>query len=70
MKPITLTPAQLDAALGLCSAGARAVYTLRDGHGESQEVVVCQRHGARMPPVDGERVTARRADDGIRCDFA
>lgn len=49
--------------------GSRSVYTLSDASGESQDVVVCQRHGEFMPLIDGELVTARPGEGGIRCDF-
>jgi hypothetical protein len=50
--------------------GGRAVYTLRCARtGESQDVIVCQHHGERMPLIDGDLVTAAPAESGIRCDF-
>lgn len=49
--------------------GARTLYTLRDGHGESQQVMVCAEHARAMPPVDGDRVTAQPADDDCSCEL-
>lgn len=51
--------------------GGRSVYTLRCAlTGESQEVVVCMKHAETMPLIDGDCVTARPAESGVRCDFA
>ena len=53
-----------------CSDAGEAgtsVYTMRDGRGESQDVVVCQRHGELMPLIDDDLVTARPSD--APCEF-
>ncbi len=50
--------------------GGRTIYTLRCATtGESQDIVVCMKHGERMPLIDGDRVTARPAEHFIKCDF-
>lgn len=50
--------------------GSRSLYTLTDKvTGESQTVVVCQRHGELMPAVDDDLVRAEPAEAGLTCDF-
>lgn len=48
------------------------IYTVRHLSG-TQEIVACNEHAeALMPPVDGERLTARAAadgDGGLECIF-
>ena len=53
------------------NTGAKTVFILRcKVTGESQEVVVCQKHALEMPVVNGENVTTRHdADDSCPCDF-
>lgn len=51
--------------------GGRSLYTLTDRvTGETQQVVVCQKHGELMPLVDDDLVRAEPCDSGIACDFA
>ena len=51
--------------------GGRSLYTLTDSRtGETQQVVVCMKHGEAMPLVDGDLVRAEPAESGIKCDFA
>lgn len=45
------------------------IYTLRCGQtGESQDVLVCDKHTDKMPPVDGEHITATPCDSS-KCEF-
>jgi hypothetical protein len=46
----------------------KTIYTLRDGTGESQSVVVCAEHAREMPNVD-DLVTAAPADPDCNCEF-
>lgn len=45
------------------------IYTLRCGQtGESQDVLVCDKHTDKMPPVDSEHITATPCDSS-KCEF-
>ena len=52
---------------GEAGEAGTSVYTMRDGRGESQDVVVCRRHGELMPLIDDDLVTARPSD--APCEF-
>lgn len=47
-----------------------AIYTLTDRHGESQDVVVCTKHGEEMPLINDDSVRARPAEAGATCEFS
>ena len=50
--------------------GSRALYTLTCKlTGETQQVIVCQRHGEKMPLINDDTVRAEPAEGGLRCDF-
>ncbi len=50
--------------------GQRSMYTLADAQtGEVQTVIVCQKHGERMPLIDDDLVRAEPAESGVTCDF-
>jgi len=44
-------------------------YILADQYG-TDTVCVCPNCAKEMPPVDGDRVSAYPAEDGIDCDFS
>lgn len=49
--------------------GERSIYTLRDRDGNAQTIVVCMKHGEKMPLINEDTVTAAPAESGIGCDF-
>lgn len=52
--------------------GERSLYTLRCARtGESQDVVVCDKHAEGMPLIDNDLVTAKSipAGEQLTCDF-
>lgn len=66
---IDAAPERLPALLTPCSNGARLLYQLTAEAGLSVTLVVCEAHVARMPPVDGERVSVRQADEDRACEL-
>jgi hypothetical protein len=44
------------------------VYTIRDAFG-AMSFVSCDKHAKKLPPVDGDKVTAKPADDDVLCEF-